>query len=548
MSLHRIAKDSTKLQPTRAGAMWYNCRCKHPRLAQTQMKQMDRSEVNSQPMAERQAATNRATLPSIAPGSRRRWLMVGLYMLVDTGLIVLALFVAYYLRYVLRVGQDIAASSNVAFRDFLLTGVALVVACLFSFQWRGLYRLPRGSSWLDALAIIFSSTLTAIAVVILASLLFQPVLLSRLVYFYFWLTAVVLLSVARFLAGRLRVALWRRGIDVRRVIVAGSGRAGQRIMKDIVERPELGYKLVGYVEDEPDEKLWAIPISRQHQEAIQHLGPISQVAAEVQRTGAHEVIIALPASAHEASLSVVELCRRSKVSFRLVPDLFEMSFNQVQINDIAGVPLIGVREPSLQGFNLAIKRAMDLLLTPLLLLLLSPIFLIVALLVKFTSPGPIFFAQQRIGKDGRSFKFYKFRSMYIDAEARKPELLAFSDREGLAFKKKDDPRRTPVGCFIRKTSIDELPQFLNVLRGEMSLVGPRPPIPQEVAVYDEWARQRLSITPGVTGLWQVSGRSDLSFEEMVKLDLYYAENWSPLFDLKIMIRTVPAIIRGEGAY
>jgi lipopolysaccharide/colanic/teichoic acid biosynthesis glycosyltransferase len=174
--------------------------------------------------------------------------------------------------------------------------------------------------------------------------------------------------------------------------------------------------------------------------------------------------------------------------------------------------------------------------------------LIIALLVRVTSPGPVLFRQKRVGKGGVEFMCYKFRSMYQDAEAQKAALLDMSDRDGPAFKLRDDPRRTPFGKLIRRTSLDELPQLFNILKGEMSLVGPRPPTPDEVARYDEWHLKRLDVTPGLTGLWQVSGRSDLSFEDMVKLDLYYAENWSPAMDVRIIVKTIPTWVKGEGAY
>jgi exopolysaccharide biosynthesis polyprenyl glycosylphosphotransferase len=182
------------------------------------------------------------------------------------------------------------------------------------------------------------------------------------------------------------------------------------------------------------------------------------------------------------------------------------------------------------------------------LILFSPLMLLIALAVRLSSPGPVLFRQERVGKGGRRFTLYKFRSMYQDAEERKAELQATYQLGALLFKIKDDPRITRVGRFLRRTSLDELPQFFNVLLGEMSVVGPRPPVPAEVLAYDDWHYERLLVTPGLTGLWQVSGRSDLTFDEMVKLDLYYAEHWSPWLDIKLMLRTIPAVILARGAY
>ena len=194
------------------------------------------------------------------------------------------------------------------------------------------------------------------------------------------------------------------------------------------------------------------------------------------------------------------------------------------------------------------KRPLDLAVGLLALVVAGPIFLIIAALVRLSSPGSVFFAQTRIGKNGQPFKMYKFRSMYIDAEARRAEVLAQSDREGICFKSKNDPRITPVGRWLRRLSLDELPQVLNVIKGDMSLVGPRPALPSEVAVYPARAMQRLSVLPGITGLWQVSGRAEIGFDEMVEMDIHYARNAGLITDLSIMLRTFGAVFSGRGAY
>ena len=194
------------------------------------------------------------------------------------------------------------------------------------------------------------------------------------------------------------------------------------------------------------------------------------------------------------------------------------------------------------------KRPLDLAVGLLALVVAGPVFLIIAALVRLSSPGSVFFAQTRIGKNGQPFKMYKFRSMYIDAEARRAEVLAQSDREGICFKSKNDPRITPVGRWLRRLSLDELPQILNVIKGDMSLVGPRPALPSEVAVYPARAMQRLSVLPGITGLWQVSGRAEIGFDEMVEMDIHYARNAGLITDLSIMLRTFGAVFSGRGAY
>jgi exopolysaccharide biosynthesis polyprenyl glycosylphosphotransferase len=209
---------------------------------------------------------------------------------------------------------------------------------------------------------------------------------------------------------------------------------------------------------------------------------------------------------------------------------------------------VGIREPVLRDWQVLTKRALDVALASLGLIALSPIFLVIAVAIRLDSPGPIIFRQRRIGKGGAEFTCLKFRSMCVDAEARVADLKGHNEATGPLFKIRRDPRRTRVGRFLRRTSLDELPQLWNVLRGEMSIVGPRPALASEVQEYAAWHERRLEVAPGITGLWQVSGRSDLTFDEGVLLDVYYIENWSLFLDLRILLKTIPSVLLGSGAY
>ena len=220
----------------------------------------------------------------------------------------------------------------------------------------------------------------------------------------------------------------------------------------------------------------------------------------------------------------------------------------MDVDDIIGIPTIGVKEVSIGSGELGLKRVLDVTISLVGLVLLSPLMLLIAGLIKLTSPGLVLFAQVRAGRNGKPFTFYKFRSMYLGAEEEQETLAPFNEARGPIFKIRDDPRLTPLGKVLRRTSLDELPQLYNVLRGEMSLVGPRPPVPSEVEQYREWHRKRLEVPPGMTGLWQVRGRSELTFDEMVMLDIYYIENWSLGLDLRIMLRTIPVVLFASGAY
>jgi exopolysaccharide biosynthesis polyprenyl glycosylphosphotransferase len=232
----------------------------------------------------------------------------------------------------------------------------------------------------------------------------------------------------------------------------------------------------------------------------------------------------------------------------VAPGLTDIAGPRIAAHTVAGLPLISIDYPSLQGGTKAVKRGIDIVASVFLLVFLSPVFLVIALAVRLTSPGPVIFRQERVGMNGERFKMFKFRSMVVDAEQKLHHIAHRSDGNGVLFKMRNDPRVTPVGAFLRRYSLDELPQLVNVLRNDMSLVGPRPPLSAEVRKYDEWARRRLLVKPGITGLWQISGRSDLSWEDSIRLDLYYVENWTLVGDLVILWRTARAVLESDGAY
>jgi exopolysaccharide biosynthesis polyprenyl glycosylphosphotransferase len=312
-------------------------------------------------------------------------------------------------------------------------------------------------------------------------------------------------------------------------------------MRAIVGRPQIGYQIVGFVDDHPE--IGSTDIGR-----FRALGPVASLPHLLEVVPVDEVIITLPWTAHRKIMGIVRECEARQVGARIVPDLFQMSLTQVDVDDLVGVPLISVRRIGFGRTALLVKRAMDVAGATLGLTLGSPILALVALAIRIDSPGPILFAQERVGQSGARFNMLKFRSMRTGSEAELADLRGLNESDGPTFKMRDDPRITRVGRFLRRHSLDELPQFWNVLRGEMSLVGPRPPIPAEVEEYQDWHLRRLEVRPGVTGLWQVSGRSLLSFDEQVLLDIHYVENWSIWLDLQILLRTVPQVLLANGAY
>jgi exopolysaccharide biosynthesis polyprenyl glycosylphosphotransferase len=270
---------------------------------------------------------------------------------------------------------------------------------------------------------------------------------------------------------------------------------------------------------------------------------------ELDHTGAHQVIVIGAEHFPEAKfVEFLRACRLRRVGVKAVPSMVNLTGGSYHFSDEVGLPLLEVRYPQLDNTQRALKRVLDAAVSLLGLVLLSPLLLAVALAIRLDSPGPVLFRQKRVGADGRVFDFYKFRSMYEDAEQRQEELEAQNEAQGAVFKMREDPRITPAGRFLRRWSIDELPQLINVLKGEMSLVGPRPLPVRDFQRMEEEHKRRLEAVPGMTGYWQISGRSNLSFEEMVRLDLFYIENWSLSFDVKIILRTLGAVLRREGAH
>ena len=278
------------------------------------------------------------------------------------------------------------------------------------------------------------------------------------------------------------------------------------------------------------------------------LGPVDHLAHAVQAHGVERVIIALPATEHRSIAEIIEQCKQQRVGFYVVPDLFEIQLNTVDLDSIGGIPIIGLKDGGIVGWNFILKRLIDAAVSAVVLLLGSPVFLLIALAIKLESSGPIFYAAERVGQDGKPFRMFKFRSMREDAEQLRAALADRNQADGPLFKIENDPRRTRVGAWLRRLSLDELPQFWNILRGDMSLVGPRAPLSEEVDQYEEWQMKRLIVKPGLTGLWQVNGRSNVPFEEMVMMDIYYIDNWSLGLDINLIIRTIPAVIGRDGAY
>jgi exopolysaccharide biosynthesis polyprenyl glycosylphosphotransferase len=373
-----------------------------------------------------------------------------------------------------------------------------------------------------------------------SSLLFGYAQPHRLRLTVFWAVAIPSIAIGRSLA---RAVCRRRAAYVQNTVVVGAGTVGQLIAHKVLQHPEYGINVVGFVDDEPMER-------RNDLSYLTLLGSLDDLPRIIRDLDVERVIIAFSRYSDTDVLETVRSLEDVYVQVDIVPRLFDVIAAPTDVHTVEGLPLVGLPPPSLSRSSLLIKRALDVAVSTLGLLFLAPLFVVIGILIKLDSEGPVFFRQRRMGRNDEVFGIYKFRTMAADAEERKAE-LAHLNRHGEAdprmTKIPDDPRVTRVGKVLRRFSLDELPQLLNVLRGDMSLVGPRPLILDEDLHVTDWARRRLSTRPGMTGPWQVMGSSTIPFEEMVTMDYRYVIHWSLFLDLKLILLTVPAVLRPRVA-
>ena len=350
--------------------------------------------------------------------------------------------------------------------------------------------------------------------------------------------------ISRLLLRLVLLSARRSGYNYRFLLIVGANDRAFEVASRIEEKPELGYKIVGFVAETPG----ALEESGNRQNRWKVLGLLENLRPILTEERVDEIMVCLPVDSRFSDITrIVQNARDLGIVVRLMPNFADGTLlRNMYIEEFDDEYVVTLfREQLLM--QLLVKRLIDASVSLAVLVVLMPMMLIVAILIKLTSPGPVFFSQNRVGMNQRQFRLYKFRSMVADAEARKLELQHLNERDGPAFKIENDPRTTAVGRFIRKMSIDELPQLLNVLSGEMSLVGPRPPLPEEVKRYEWLFRKRLSVKPGITCIWQISGRNSVSFEDWMEMDHQYIENWSLWLDLKILLKTVPAVLFSRGA-
>lgn len=455
-----------------------------------------------------------------------------LLILLDTVMLATAFVLAYSLRLTGQEQQDLSGLAR--YLGFLGVQVGIT---LFVFFFSRLYHVVREMSRFDLFASIGGGVSIGVLLAVgVSQLLFRgsafEVDLPRLMLVYIWILDIVLVTLGRLAHQVISTSLYRRGIGSQRVLILGTGEVGQMICQKIQGSPQLGYKVVGFADGAAD----GAPIL-----GVPTVGSYEDLPALIERHKVDEVVIALTETSRGDIIRLISMCDRGSVGIKIFPDLFQLITAEVTVGDLAGLPLLTVRDIALRGWKLSLKRAMDVMGSAAALVMVSPCMVATALAIWLESPGPVFYVQERMGMDAKPFGILKFRSMRLDAEANGP-----------GWTVENDPRVTRVGRIIRRFSIDEFPQFINVLLGDMSLVGPRPERPvyveqfrQQIPRYMERHREKA----GLTGWAQINGlRGDTSIAERTKYDLWYVEHWSFWLDIKILLRTAVRFFRDPNAY
>jgi exopolysaccharide biosynthesis polyprenyl glycosylphosphotransferase len=380
--------------------------------------------------------------------------------------------------------------------------------------------------------------MAVVALALLAGAFFHPHVRANLgLLVAYAAVAFILLGATRAAFRLLSAFARRRGVPSRRYAVVGSGPEGLEVVEAMESHPEWGAEFAGFIHLPADQR------------AARHraLGSLADLGRILEEEVLDEVIFAVPRDQFEVIEPSVAICQEQGVEVRVSLDLVRSASSSMHLALLDDLPMVVFSRTPSDTLALATKRLFDVLVSGFILLLAAPVLVVAAVAIKADSPGPVFFRQRRVGRNGRIFDILKFRSMHRDAEARLEALKARNEMSGPVFKMRDDPRVTRVGRFLRRTSLDEFPQFWNVLSGDMSVVGPRPPLPSEVRQYQRWQRRRLSVKPGITCVWQISGRNDINFERWMELDLEYIDTWSLKKDLLIFLRTIPAVLGSRGA-
>jgi exopolysaccharide biosynthesis polyprenyl glycosylphosphotransferase len=478
--------------------------------------------------------SSRVGWPGVAERDARQ-LLLFCRLLGDVGALLLGLMVAQGIQQALI----IVRSTVEPLGPIGVFNTLAILLWLGLFANAGLYDSRRLLSTVDEFKLILQAVATGTVAATFTAFVLK-VSTQRSWVLATWIGCTIAVLVTRFAYRWLLRSMRCSGALVSRLLIVGAGREGRDLCRAVTRARHLGFQVVGFLDD-------TLPIGPAVAGLPEVVGLSADVRQAVRAHQAHAVLVAGGSVANETAERVYREVQELPVDFHLSTGVLGVAASRVAVQRFDDVPVLGLRRVELTRWQQALKRAFDLVVASLLVVALSPILLACALAVRLSGPGPILFRQQRFGQDGMVFHVHKFRSMVADAEDRQPALRAIgNEADGPLFKLHRDPRVTPVGRILRAWSLDELPQLLDVLAGHMSLVGPRPFVTHEVDLSNPWARTRLRVKPGVTGLWQVAGRHRLPFDDLVRYDLYYVENWSLAMDLYILLRTVPAVLHRSG--
>ncbi|HEX3820028.1 MAG TPA: sugar transferase [Candidatus Sulfotelmatobacter sp.] len=414
------------------------------------------------------------------------------------------------------------------------------------FRAFGLYASKRLTSRWEELFDITKATTIGTAIIAICGWAFHIWIVNRVFLGLFWLATTILVVLSRTMIRSSLAYARRHGRNTRNMLVIGTNSRALQLVDRIQHKPELGYRILGFADED-----WT-GIDEFKKQGLPLVSDLEALPSYVRRNVVDEVVLALPIrSFHTFASQIAAACEQQGIIVRFLPNIFDLKEARHSTDELDGDPLISHDTTITDFWGLTVKRAIDIVVSLTAIVLLSPVMILTAILVKLTSPGPVFFMQKRLGLNKRMFHIFKFRTMVVDAEARLKDLEHKNEANGPVFKIKKDPRITSIGTFLRKTSIDELPQLFNVLKGEMSLVGPRPLQVRDYELFEtfcgDWQRKRFSVRPGITCLWQIKGRSSTTFERWMELDLQYIRTWSLWLDLEILAKTVPAVLKGSGA-
>jgi len=472
------------------------------------------------------------------------------FILGDALVVSLAYFLAFFLRKMVHAETAIRlfpawsgliSDPSLTFNQYIFFLFAAAPLWCWTLYGNGMYRSIRTLSYPQVFWIICKSAFMTFLAFGTILFIFKTSSISRLFFFLFSGISFSLIVIEKSTVFLFTRYVRRRGRNFRRLLIVGTGRRAMAFIRRVRNHPEWGFHILGAIDDEPARGIKRV-------DGVDVIGTLEDIPKLLHQDAIDEIVFVVPRSRLSHVEGSLHDCETEGVATTITVDLFDMAIAKANVSEIDGIPLLRFNTTKISEWQLLMKRLIDIVVSGLIIVLLGPLLLFVSLLIKLTSPGPVFFKQQRLGLHGRKFTLVKFRTMRDGAHDVLSQVTDLNEMTTPEFRAKKTGWITPLGRILRKFSLDELPQFFNVFMGQMSLIGPRPAVLDEVDKYANWQRRRFSMKPGITCLWQVNGRNNIAFNDWMKLDLEYLDNWSLWLDIKIMIKTIPVVLFGIGAY